>query len=107
MSLLSNGVINYQSCLPGYPYPIGDPNRNKASMERRNSPTTINYRPEANGNVAFAAADMKGLQIKQPFQVADSRIRWCLIFYLAYKKINFLLPQSTKVPRAQFRSTML
>ncbi|HPJ09201.1 MAG TPA: CotH kinase family protein, partial [Flavobacterium sp.] len=88
--LASNGVINYQSCLPGYPYPIGDPNRNKASMERRNSPTTINYRPEANGNVAFAAADMKGLQIKQPFQSGGQQNTMVFNFStLAYKKIKF------------------
>jgi hypothetical protein len=88
--LAANGVINYQSCLPGYPYPVGDPNRNKASMERRNSPTTINYRPDANGNVAFAAADMKGLQIKQPFQSGGLENTMVFNFStVAYKKIKF------------------
>jgi hypothetical protein len=37
-------------------------------MERRNSPTAINYRPEANANLAYDATAMKGLQVKQAFQ---------------------------------------
>ncbi|RTY95910.1 CotH kinase family protein [Flavobacterium sp. GT3R68] len=64
----SNGVIQYQSSLAGYPFTVSDPNWRKASMERRNNPTSINYRPEANGNAAYDANVMRGLQIKQPFQ---------------------------------------
>jgi hypothetical protein len=37
-------------------------------MERRNSPTDINYIPAANGNIAFASSNMRGIQVKQPFQ---------------------------------------
>jgi hypothetical protein len=37
-------------------------------MERRNSPTNINYNPAANNNIAYNVALMKGLQIKQFFQ---------------------------------------
>ena len=37
-------------------------------MERRNSPTVLNYIPEANNNIPFASANMRGIQIKQPFQ---------------------------------------
>jgi hypothetical protein len=37
-------------------------------MERRNSPTNINYRPSTNNNLPYDAALMKGLQIKQMFQ---------------------------------------
>ena len=86
----SNGTINYQSCLTGYPFPVGDPNRNKASMERRNSPTAINYRPEVNGNLAFAASDMKALQIKQPFQSGGLENTMVFNFSTAgYKKIKF------------------
>jgi hypothetical protein len=62
----STGSIDYTSCLPGYPYTSSDPLWRHASMERRNSPTTVNYIPEANNNVAFADADMKGMQIKEP-----------------------------------------
>jgi uncharacterized repeat protein (TIGR02543 family) len=64
----TNASIQFQSCLAGYPLPIGNINRNKASMERRNSPTNINYNPAANNNIAYNVALMKGLQIKQFFQ---------------------------------------
>jgi hypothetical protein len=37
-------------------------------MERRNSPTEINYIPLANNDLPFATSDMKGLQIKEPLQ---------------------------------------
>jgi len=64
----TNASIQFQSCLAGYPFPVGNINRNKASMERRNSPTNINYNPAANNNIAYNVALMKGLQIKQFFQ---------------------------------------
>lgn len=64
----SNGVLQYESCLVGYPFDSTSPNWRKASMERRNSPTDINYIPEANNNVPFASSNMRGIQIKQPFQ---------------------------------------
>ena len=64
----SGASIQYQSCLAGYPFPIGNTNRNKSSMERRNSPTNINYRPSSNNNLSYDATLMKGLQIKQRFQ---------------------------------------
>jgi hypothetical protein len=63
-----DGVIQYQSCLPGYPFTSTSASWRKASMERRNSPTTINYIPAVNNNEDFAASDMKGLQIKEPLQ---------------------------------------
>ena len=63
-----NAFIQYQSCLAGYPFPVGNVNRNKASMERRNSPTNINYNPVVNNNLAYDVNLMKGLQIKQFFQ---------------------------------------
>ena len=64
----NDGVLNYQSCLEGYPFDNTHPNWRKASMERRNSPTDINYIPEANNDLPFASANMRGIQIKQPFQ---------------------------------------
>ncbi len=67
-SIGPNAFIQYKSCLAGYPFPVGNSNRNKASMERRNSPTNINYNPAANNNLAYNVALMKGLQIKQFFQ---------------------------------------
>ena len=65
----TDGVIQYQSCLLGYPFVSTDvANWRKASMERRNSPTDINYIPLANNNIPFATSDMRGLQIKEPLQ---------------------------------------
>jgi hypothetical protein len=64
----TEGVLSYESCLVGYPFDNTHPNWRKASMERRNSPTDINYIPEANNDLPFASANMRGLQIKQPFQ---------------------------------------
>jgi hypothetical protein len=62
-----SGLIEFHSALSGYPFQPGHPNWRKASMERRNSPTEINYRPEGNNGIAFAQANMRGLQVKQPF----------------------------------------
>jgi hypothetical protein len=58
----------YQSCLSGYPFSNTHPQWRKASMERRNLPTNINYRVAANNNIAFQDSDMRAIQIKQPFQ---------------------------------------
>lgn len=60
--------INYASCLTGYPFNSADPNWRKASMERKNVPTPLNYRPEANNGAAYASGNMKGIQIRQPFR---------------------------------------
>lgn len=85
-----DAVLNYQSCLIGYPFDSTHPNWRKASMERRNSPTEINYIPEANNSLPFAAADMKGIQIKQPFE--NNGNQNTMIFNLpttGYKDIKF------------------
>lgn len=65
--LVSGGQITYQSALSGYPFDPDHPNWRKASMERRNSPTPLNYRPEGNGGVSFDNSNMRGIQVKQPF----------------------------------------
>lgn len=64
----AEGLLRFESCLEGYPFNSAHPNWRKASMERRNSPTDLNYIPEANEDVPFESANMRGLQIKQPFQ---------------------------------------
>ncbi|WP_353850637.1 T9SS type A sorting domain-containing protein [Flavobacterium sp.] len=59
-------------------------------MERRNSPTDINYIPEANSNIPFATSNMRGLQIKQPFQNGTNEN--AMIFNVStvgYKDIKF------------------
>lgn len=86
----TNGVIAYESCLVGYPFTAADPNWRTASMERRNSPTTVNYIPEANNNLPFATSDMKGLQIKEPLQ--NGSLENTLVFNFStagYKEIKF------------------
>lgn len=65
--LSGDASIQFHSALAGYPFYSGHPNWRKASMERRNAPTEINYRPEANNGISYAASNMRGLQIKQPF----------------------------------------
>ena len=84
--LAANGVIQYQSCNTGYP----TTNAGKSSMERRNNPTTINYRQSVNGNIPYATTDMKGIQIKQPFQSGGLENTMVFNFStLGYKKIKF------------------
>ena len=60
--------INYTSCLTGYPFTSSDPEWRTASFERKNSPTDLNYMPEANSDIPYSEAIMKGVQVKQPFQ---------------------------------------
>lgn len=71
----SGAFIEYVSALPGYP----DTDR-RASMERRNQPTELNYRPEGNANIPFEESDMRGLQVRQPFTGANGENM--LIFHL-------------------------
>jgi hypothetical protein len=60
--------IVYSSCLVGYPFTSVDPNWRKASMERRNKPTPINYIPLANNNIPYSDPIMKAIQITEPLQ---------------------------------------
>ncbi len=66
-SVAGDALITYHSALEGYPFEPGHPNWRKASLERRNAPTPLNYRPEGNGGVSFENSDMRGAQVKQPF----------------------------------------
>ncbi len=64
----SNAYIEFKSALAGYPFTGTHPNWRKASMERRNSPTSVNYSSDAMAGSAFVAGAMRGVQIKQPFR---------------------------------------
>ncbi len=79
-SKLPNAMLHFESCLDGYPYTQGHPLWRKASMERRNAPTPINYLPEANGNIPYNQANMRGIQVKQPFVVEENENS--LVFHL-------------------------
>lgn len=86
----SEGILQYESCLAGYPFDSSNPNWRKASMERRNSPTPLNYIPSANNGLLYADSNMRGLQIKQPFQ--NNGLENSMIFNFAttgYKDIRF------------------
>lgn len=61
------GVLEFQSCLVGYPFNNANPNWRKAAMERRNNETNINYFSETNNAILYANANIKGIQITQPF----------------------------------------
>lgn len=65
--LNSGAMMAFHSALAGYPFNPDDPNWRKASMERRNAPTPLNYRPEGNQGITYEASNMRGIQIKQPF----------------------------------------
>ncbi|MBE0638143.1 MAG: CotH kinase family protein [Bacteroidales bacterium] len=65
--ILEGAKLTFHSALIGYPFTPEDPNWRKASMERRNDPTPLNYRPSANNNLTYEESDMRGIQIKQPF----------------------------------------
>ena len=66
-SLVGPGVMEYQSALQGYPFDPEDENWRKASIERRNAPTNLNYRPEGNQGLDYDEDIMRGVQVKQPF----------------------------------------
>ncbi|MBW6537321.1 MAG: T9SS type A sorting domain-containing protein, partial [Mariniphaga sp.] len=63
--------IQYISSLEGYPFHQWHPDWRRASMERRNHPTSINYLPEGNNGVSYEQSNMRGVQIKQPFRMDD------------------------------------
>lgn len=64
--------LHYYSCFEGYPFFSGHPLWRRASMERRNQPTNVNYAAEGNYSIPFAQANIRGVQIKQPLQ-SDGR----------------------------------
>ncbi|TVR39799.1 MAG: T9SS C-terminal target domain-containing protein [Bacteroidia bacterium] len=69
--VFGGGVITYESALAGYPFDEHHPLWRKASMERRNQPTAINYRPEGNSGIPYHQSDMRGLQVRQPFREGE------------------------------------
>ncbi len=75
-----DGMIEYHSSLEGYPFDASHPLWRKASMERRNRPTAINYRPEGNHGIPYHQANMRGLQVRQPF--ADNGRENTMILHL-------------------------
>ncbi len=60
--------IHFHSALEGYPFHDNHSEWRKASMERRNRPTEVNYRPEGNLGRPYRPESMRALQIRQPFR---------------------------------------
>ncbi|MCC5934301.1 MAG: hypothetical protein JJU35_08615 [Balneolales bacterium] len=58
----NEAFLSFISALDGYP----DTGR-KASMERRNAPTDLNYRPQGNGGREYQEGEMRAIQIRAPF----------------------------------------
>jgi len=59
----------FSSSLAGYPFDAAHPSWRTASMERRNQPTPLNYRPEGNGGISYEqAGSIRALQVRQPFR---------------------------------------
>jgi hypothetical protein len=66
-SQLTNASVDFASALSGYPFTSAHPSWRKASMERRNSPSPINYQPQGNNKIPFAETNMRAIQVRQPF----------------------------------------
>ncbi|MDG5765984.1 CotH kinase family protein [Balneolales bacterium ANBcel1] len=67
-ALMHDAKIRYHSALDGYPFDEDHAHWRKASMERRNRPTDINYLPDGNEGRPFDQGNMRGLQVRQPFR---------------------------------------
>ncbi len=85
----SNAFIEYTSSLEGYPNTSRD-----GSMERRNMPTDINYRPGGNNNVDYenAEGEMRAIQVRDPF--VGSNGENTMVFHLptnGYRNVVFTL----------------
>ncbi len=99
---INDGVINFSSCLLGYPFVSSDLNWRKASMERRNGPTEINYIPYLNNNITFATSNMRGLQIKEPF--LNNGLENTMVFNFStskYKDIKFSFAAINELTNAE------
>jgi hypothetical protein len=78
---LGGASIQFMSSLAGYPFNADHPDWRKGSMERRNQPTPINYRPEGNQGLAYdLISSIRSMQVRQPFAVGDRENT--LIFHL-------------------------
>lgn len=81
--------IRYHSSLDGYPFDNSHPDWRRASMERRNRPTALNYRTIGNEGRAYTEERMRGLQIRQPFQGSGGETE--LLFHLPSENLSDLL----------------
>lgn len=64
----TKATLEFNSALSGYPFSKTNLNWRKASLERKNDPTNLNYKVEANEGILYSEDIVKGVQIKQPFK---------------------------------------
>ncbi len=89
---VKGSLLEYHSAFDGYPFDSSHPNWRKASLERRNAPTPLNYRPEGNNNNIYDQFAMRGIQVKQPFYDTNSGMENIMIFHLptdGFENIKF------------------
>ncbi len=67
-SLLEKARLHYHSALEGYPFNEEHPQWRKASMERRNRPTELNYHAVGNHGRPFDENAMRALQVRKPLE---------------------------------------
>ncbi len=87
---INKATITFDSSLEGYPFTSDHPDWRKASMERRNMPTDLNYRKEGNMGVDYDQANIRGIQVKQPFTSEYSEN--ALVFHMPsnnYREVTF------------------
>ncbi|TVQ89668.1 MAG: T9SS C-terminal target domain-containing protein [Bacteroidetes bacterium] len=71
-SIAGGAKIDFISCMPDYPYYEGHQYWRMGSMERRNEPTPLNYRPAGNNDLPYNESAMRAIQIKQPLAFGDN-----------------------------------
>jgi hypothetical protein len=94
----ANSLLTYTSSLEGYPFHEEHEYWRKASLERRNAPTDINYLEELNNDIPFDDSGMRGIQVRQP--LASGSRENTLIFHLpttGYEALNSGLQQWMRV----------
>ena len=95
-ALSNRSTIYFQSALDGYPFHEDHNLWRKASMERRNRPTEINYQPMGNLSRPYDSNRIRALQVRQPFydngmentllfEVPTSGIEDHILFHFAAK----------------------
>ena len=75
-----NTLLTYTSSLEGYPFHEEHEYWRRASLERRNAPTDINYLEELNNDLPFDDSGMRGIQVRQP--LASGSRENTMIFHL-------------------------
>ena len=99
------GHLTFQSAYEGYPYHRNHPRWRRASMERRNRPTDINYFPKANNQIPFEEANIRGIQVRQPFASFEGKNKLFLNFStkdFADVKLSMAVDNETDIKALKF-----